>query len=97
MSFWVCVLLSALPDAVLAFLAARGRPQGKPTTGAEGLVGQVCEVTQTVSRSGGKVFVHGEYWFARSYRELPVGTKVEIERVEGLTLFVVPSSLRVIE
>lgn len=84
------VLLNALRDAILGFFAARGVPAGKSPTGAERLVGQICEVTRTVNGSGGKVFVHGDYGFARSPEELPVGGNVEVEHVEGLTLFVRP-------
>ncbi|MFY0563681.1 NfeD family protein [Archangium lansingense] len=88
-------LRTMLPTAVfvagaavyLAFRAAetRRRPQ---LAGDAGLVGEMGQVLDTVSPSGGEVFVHGERWAALSSSPLPAGTRVVVRRVEGLTLFV---------
>ncbi|WP_257462345.1 NfeD family protein [Archangium lipolyticum] len=71
----------------LAFRAAetRRRPQ---LAGDVGLVGEMGQVLEAVSPSGGAVFVHGERWSALSSSPLPPGTRVVVRRVEGLTLFV---------
>jgi membrane-bound serine protease (ClpP class) len=71
----------------LAFRAAQARdlPQ---QAGDVGLVGEVGHVLDTVSPSGGEVFVHGERWAAVSSIPLPSGARVVVRRVEGLTLFV---------
>jgi membrane-bound serine protease (ClpP class) len=88
-------LRTMLPTAVfvagaaiyLAFRAAetRRRPQ---LAGDAGLVGEVGQVLDTVSPSGGEVFVHGERWAAVSSTPIPPGARVVVRRVEGLNLFV---------
>lgn len=88
-------LRTMLPTAVfvagaaifLAFRAAetRRKPQ---LAGDVGLVGEVGRVLDSVSPSGGEVFVHGERWAAVSSAPLPAGARVIVRRVEGLTLFV---------
>lgn len=88
-------LRTMLPTAVfvagaavyLAFRAAetRRRPQ---LAGDAGLVGEMGQVLDGISPSGGEVFVHGERWAAVSSAPLPPGTRVVVRRVEGLTLFV---------
>lgn len=64
----------------------------KPATGVEGLVGEVGEVTVEITPdSPGKVFVHGEIWNAKSKFKLPRGSLCRVDRVEGMTLWVVPA------
>ncbi|HEY0093937.1 MAG TPA: NfeD family protein, partial [Archangium sp.] len=88
-------LRTMLPTAIfvagaavfLAFRAAetRRKPQ---LAGDVGLVGEVGQVLDAVSPSGGEVFVHGERWAAVSSAPLAPGARVVVRRVEGLTLFV---------
>jgi membrane-bound serine protease (ClpP class) len=88
-------LRTMLPTAVfvagaavfLAFRAAetRRKPQ---LAGDMGLVGEVGQVIDTVSPSGGEVFVHGERWAAISSSPISPGARVVVRRVEGLTLSV---------
>ncbi|HCV42793.1 MAG TPA: serine protease, partial [Bacteroidetes bacterium] len=60
----------------------------KPTTGVEGIVGELGE-TITDLRPEGQVRVHGEIWKAISSESmLPAGIKVKVERVEKLQLTV---------
>ena len=66
-----------------AFKAQRTRPK----TGCEGLVGEIGEA-QTAIAAEGTVFVHGEYWNARSDEAIAVGDKVEIIGVENLQALV---------
>jgi membrane protein implicated in regulation of membrane protease activity len=66
-------------------LARRWRPQ----TGAEAMIGQTAEVVVRCHPTG-QVRVHGELWTAQCAEGADVGESVRIERVEGLTLVVVP-------
>jgi membrane-bound serine protease (ClpP class) len=60
----------------------------KPTTGVEGIVGEVGEAITDLHPEG-HVRVHGEIWKAASSEGmLPAGTKVKIEQVENLQLTV---------
>jgi len=68
-------------------LARRWRPQ----TGAEAMIGQVAEVVVPCHLNG-QVRVHGELWSARCAEGADAGESVRIERLEGLTLIVVPES-----
>jgi membrane-bound serine protease (ClpP class) len=61
-----------------------------PLTGAEGLVGEVGEVSLALDPVG-KVFVHGEYWTARARNVLPAGTRVRVIRIDGKSLEVEPA------
>ncbi|HZZ83656.1 MAG TPA: nodulation protein NfeD [Anaeromyxobacteraceae bacterium] len=57
--------------------------------GAPGLLGERGEALSQVGPDGGEVFVHGEYWRARSASPLPRGARVRVVGVEGLRLTVV--------
>ncbi len=67
--------------AGLAFKAYRA----KPTTGVEGLLGEVGVVREPIDREG-LVFVHGEYWRARASEKIEPGENVMVESVQGLVL-----------
>jgi len=54
--------------------------------GAEGVA------LDEVGPSAGQVFVHGEYWQARSAAPIPKGARVTVSAVDGLTLMVVAAS-----
>lgn len=71
----------------LAFRAAEARRKPQ-LAGDVGLVGEAGQVLEAVSPSGGAVFVHGERWTAVSSTPIPLGARVVVRRVEGLTLFV---------
>lgn len=62
-----------------------------PTTGAEGMVGEVGTVKVIGEGDGvGKVQVHGELWKARFVETAAVGDKVSVVSVDGLVLTVAP-------
>jgi len=61
----------------------------KPVTGDSGLIGEIAEVKEW-NNSEGKVFVHGELWWATSEEPLSPGDKAEVQTVKGLTLKVKP-------
>jgi membrane-bound serine protease (ClpP class) len=86
---WRISLPTVLPAAallatVILFLSvrvARTRHM-KPTTGAEGMVGELGEVVAPLQPEG-KVFVHGEYWDAIAPSVLPRGARVRVVKVSG--------------
>jgi membrane-bound serine protease (ClpP class) len=67
--------------AGLAYRAYRVRPKG----GTDGLMGEVGLVKEFIDPEG-LVFVHGEYWQAKSGEKLEPGEKVKVVGVEGLVL-----------
>lgn len=69
----------------ITYLAAKAVLR-RPTTGAEGLVGEKGETISEVGPHGGQVFVHGEIWQATSPVPIPKGEPVVVEGVEGLKL-----------
>ncbi len=61
----------------------------KPTTGAEGLVGERGEAREDIPKGKkGLVFVHGELWKALALEEIREGNEVEVAEVRGLLLVV---------
>ncbi len=61
---------------------AQRRP---PLTGNESLVGRFAR-TRTPIDGEGKVFIHGEYWDARSAESIDEGERVKVVAVDGLML-----------
>jgi membrane-bound serine protease (ClpP class) len=70
----------------LGYLALQAR-RSTLLTGVERLVGQIG-VARTEISSQGTVLVRGEYWQARSNVPIPTGSRVSIERVQDMTLYV---------
>ncbi len=59
----------------------------RPTTGREGLVGEIGEVREAIAPGApGRVFVHGEHWRAVSRERLEVGARARIVAVRGLEI-----------
>jgi len=82
-------IVLALMFSVLARMVVVAQRR-KAATGQEGLIGEVG-VAQTDFPGEGKVFVHGEYWNARSKDKLSKGDRVRVTKVEGLTVTVEPA------
>jgi membrane-bound serine protease (ClpP class) len=80
---------AALIASVVLFLGTRvARAQRmKPTTGVEGMQGEIGEVVAPLEPEG-KVFVHGEYWDAIAPTPLPRGAPVRVVKVSGERLHV---------
>ncbi len=57
----------------------------RPTTGAEGLVGEVG-IASTPIAPEGKVAIHGEFWNATSDQNIEKGEKVQVMGVKNLKL-----------
>ncbi len=67
-------------------MAIRARLK-KPTTGIEGLVGSIG-IAESDFRPDGQIAVHGEIWSAESGDKIKKGDKVEVIKVDKLTLAV---------
>jgi membrane-bound serine protease (ClpP class) len=57
----------------------------KPTSGGEGLIGEVGEVRVRLAPRG-KVWLHGEYWNAESDEEVETGEKVRVVSRDRMVL-----------
>jgi membrane-bound serine protease (ClpP class) len=89
----VVVLPTSLGIALLCAIAMRlaiRAHRGQVTTGVEGLLFEVGQVTEPLEPEG-KVAVHGELWDARaSAGTIPHGRRVRVVRVENMRLTVEP-------
>ena len=65
--------------------------KARPTTGREGLIGEIGRAVTDLSPAG-KVFVRGEYWNALCDETLGSGESVIVVDVEGMTIRVARSS-----
>ncbi|MDX1672652.1 MAG: nodulation protein NfeD [Balneolaceae bacterium] len=61
-------------------------------TGLSTMIGKKAEVVDKVDETGGRVFINGEYWNARSSQVLKRGEQAEVVDVHGLTMEVKPLS-----
>lgn len=91
---WLVILPVVLTLVVMFGLIARLviiAQKRKPTTGAEGLVGEVGTASTDIDGAG-KIFVHGEYWDVSSQQKINMGARVRVTGIEGLVLLVNPVS-----
>jgi membrane-bound serine protease (ClpP class) len=92
------VIVPSVIFTALFFLFAVGmglRAQRKKVaTGSRGLTGEVGTAIEDIAETG-RVFVHGEYWNARSDEPIPSGSKVQIVDVDGMRLRVKPTNKEV--
>ena len=65
----------------------------KPQSGQDGLIGLTCEVSADIDLQG-KVFVHGEYWNARSCTLIKKGDEARITAINGMELTVEPITIK---
>jgi membrane-bound serine protease (ClpP class) len=78
------VLVTSAFFIFAATMAIRARLK-KPTTGTEGLVGEVGIVSTPIAPEG-KVSIHGEFWNAYSDQNIEKGDKVQVIVVTNLKL-----------
>ena len=71
----------------MAFRAQRARP----TTGVEGLTGEIGTAETPIHHTG-TVAVHGETWTAFSEKPIPAGSRVKVKRISQMKLEVEPVS-----
>ena len=86
------VLLSALALAATRPLVRKYTSGTTPRTNADRVLGMVGRVTETVDSESGAVYVDGKTWSARTSADavIPVGEQVQVERLEGVKLYVSP-------
>ena len=91
LSPWVVWPTPIAMAAVLGFIAWKvGALRRKvPALGVPALLGARAETLSGVGPGGGEVFLHGEYWQARSASPIPAGAQVRVTAVDGLTVTVV--------
>jgi membrane-bound serine protease (ClpP class) len=70
---------------ILAISLAIKAQRRKPTTGKEGLLGEIGVAKSTIDPQG-KVFIHGEYWDATSDEPIPEGTRVKAIEVNNIVI-----------
>jgi membrane-bound serine protease (ClpP class) len=85
---WPTPIVLALLLGFMAFKVAGAR-RGPLQLGAPALVGAEGQALSDVGVAAGEVFVHGEYWQARSASRIPAGARVRVTAVDGLTTTVV--------
>lgn len=85
---WPTPIVLAMLMGFMAFKVAGAR-RGPLQLGAPALVGAEGQALSDVGAGVGEVFVHGEYWKARSASPIPAGTRVRVTGVDGLTATVV--------
>jgi len=87
LSFEVVIPVVAITTVccILTVYLAVKAYRSKPTTGKEGLTGEIG-VSRTAINPEGKVYVHGEYWDARSDEAIPEGTAVKVIEVKNSRL-----------
>lgn len=89
---WGTALGLALPFSAITMLlltlAMRAR-RGKVETGSEGMIGLTGSAITELSPDG-KVFVHGEYWDAKSLHPVTAGARVRVTAIDKLKLTVEP-------
>ncbi|MGB8930753.1 MAG: NfeD family protein, partial [Anaeromyxobacteraceae bacterium] len=56
--------------------------------GAAGILGERGQALSAVGPDAGEVFVHGEYWQARSALPIAAGARVRVRALKGLVLTV---------
>jgi membrane-bound serine protease (ClpP class) len=92
----VTALAVSIPIAIIAvFLMSLvlKAHRHRAVTGEQGMIGEIG-VARTDLAPAGKVFVHGELWNAVATENIPVGARIRIAEVEGLTLRVEPAGVQ---
>lgn len=96
---WTIGAFAISSVALIYFVRPRivGRLHGGPTLvmGHHSVIGQVGAVTQEVTAFDGRVLVSDDDWTARSAdgETLPIGTRVRVIRLDGVTVIVQPDQV----
>lgn len=81
-------LIFGLSVSYLVVRALRRKPAG----GEAGMIGQEGKALTDFVDGQGKVFLHGEYWNARSRHPVSAGQNVKVREIKGLLVEVEPTS-----
>lgn len=84
---WPTPIALAAVFGFMGWKVARGR-RAPLQLGAPALLGAPAETLSEVGPEGGEVFLHGEYWKARSRTPIPRGARVRVVAIEGLVVTV---------
>jgi membrane-bound serine protease (ClpP class) len=84
---WPTPIALAAVFAFMGWKVARGR-RIPLQLGAPALLGAAAETLSELGPDGGEVFLHGEYWRARSRAPIPRGARVRVVAVDGLVVTV---------
>lgn len=88
----IFALVSAAALAVTRPLMARFGKEAHVPTNLDRVIGRTASVTEDIDNeaASGAVYVDGKTWTARSAggEAIPAGSRVEIQRMEGVKLFV---------
>lgn len=90
-SLTVILTTSVLVGGTMAFLIYKASEvmKRRPASGDDQLLSETGLVHAEVTPSGGKVYIHSEFWSARTDgAALPQGTRVRVIRRDGMTLIV---------
>ncbi len=79
------ILLAAIFVLILVLVVKTYK--NRIQTGEEGLIGEIGEAVSTINPEG-KVFLHGEWWNARSDEKIKKGDKIKVISKDGMTLIV---------
>ena len=85
---WGTAIAVTLPFAMITVFLLRLAVKSyryKVATGSESMVGEIG-VAKTNVGADGRVFVHGEWWNAKSDQLIPSGQRVRIVGIDGLNL-----------
>ena len=85
---WGTAIAVTLPFALITVFLLRLAVKSyryKVATGSESMVGEIG-VAKTNVGADGRVFVHGEWWNAKSDQLIPSGQRVRIVGIDGLNL-----------
>ena len=85
---WGTAIAVTLPFALITVFLLRLAVKSyryKVATGSESMVGEIG-VAKTDVGADGRVFVHGEWWNAKSDQLIPSGQRVRIVGIDGLNL-----------
>jgi membrane protein implicated in regulation of membrane protease activity len=82
----IIILWLFLVSIGLAYAVLRIKRE-KPTTGIEGLVGEMGKVIG-LGNNGCQVSVHGEIWSAVCEKKLYVGEQIRVKDIDGLILHI---------
>jgi membrane-bound serine protease (ClpP class) len=83
------LLFEFIEHAIIPLVWLILKKKRKSVTGSSGLIGEVGEIKEWKG-SEGKIFVHGELWWAKSDEHLSPGDKAVVQSVQRLTLTVIP-------
>jgi len=91
LSFVLPTSLTVAAVMLIVTTVAIRAQRGRVVTGSEGLVGESGEAVTPIAAGGsGKVFVHGEYWDARSSEPIAAGARIRVTKVRQMDLDVEP-------